>query len=195
MKPWSVGRVGKVWKVSRRTARTDPVPPDPPNAPDRPDRLNRPDPPDRLEPPDHPDPLDLRDLPDLRISGWLLLLCLLLVVWQPISFGLLASGLLNRLSIRGWPFALVLLLRLMVTALGIAAGLALIHRHPAAVSIAKASLIASAACDLFIYTTPFVPNNRLPGDTPIFIAVSLAYHAIWLGYLFKSKRVRDIYLT
>jgi len=120
---------------------------------------------------------------------------LLLVVWQPISLGLLASGLLNRLPVRGWPFALVLLLRLIVTAFGIAAGLALLRRHPAAVSMAKASLVASAACDLFIYTTPFFPNNRLPGDTPIVIAVSLAYHGFWLSYLFRSKRVRDTYLT
>ena len=129
------------------------------------------------------------------MRGWLLVLCLLLVVWQPISFGLVASGLLNRLPVRGWPFALVLLLRLIVTAFGIAAGLALFRRHPAAVSMAKASLVASAACDLFIYTTPFFPNNRLPGDTPIVIAISLAYHAIWLTYLFRSKRVHDTYLT
>jgi hypothetical protein len=117
-----------------------------------------------------------------------------LVVWQPISFGLVASGLLNRLAIRGWPFAFTLLLRLVVTAFGIAAGLALFRRHPAAVRLAKAALVASALCDLFIYTTPFFPNNRLPGDTPIVVAVSLAYHAIWLAYLFRSRRVRNLYL-
>ena len=105
------------------------------------------------------------------------------------------SGLLNRLAIRGWPFASVLLLRVVVSAFGIAAGLALLRRHPAAVSLAKAALVASAACDVFIYTTPFFPNNRLPGDTPVFVAVSLAYHAFWLAYLFRSKRVRDTYLT
>jgi len=120
-------------------------------------------------------------------------LCLLLLVWQPISFGLIASGLLNRLSIRGWPFALVLLLRVVVCAFGIAAGLALLRRHPAAVSIAKASIVASAATDVFIYTTPYFPNNRMPGDTAIVLAVSLAYYAIWLTYLFRSTRVRNTY--
>ena len=128
-----------------------------------------------------------------EIGGWLLVLCLLLLVWQPISFGLLASGMLNRLSIRGWPFALVLLLRVFVCAFGIAAGLALLRRHPAAVTIAKASLVASAVTDVFVYTTPYFPNNRLPGDTPIVIAISLVYHAIWLAYLFRSKRVRNTY--
>jgi hypothetical protein len=127
------------------------------------------------------------------LGGWLLVLSLLLLVWQPISFGLVASGLLNRLSIRGWPFALVLLLRVVVTAFGIAAGLALLRRLPAAVTMAKTSLVASAATDIFIYTTPYFPSNRMPGDTPIFVAISLAYHAIWLVYLFRSKRVRQTY--
>ena len=130
-----------------------------------------------------------------RIGGWLIVLCLLLIVWQPISLGLVASGMLNRLAIRGWPFALALLLRVVVTAFGIAAGLALLRRQSAAASMAKASLVASAVCDVFIYSTPFFPNNRLPGDTTIVVAISLAYHAIWLTYLFKSKRVRDTYLT
>jgi hypothetical protein len=133
--------------------------------------------------------------PTLEIRGWLLVLCLLLLIWQPLSFGLLASGLLNRLSIRGWPFALVLLLRVVVCAFGIAAGLALLRRLPSAVAIAKAALVASAATDLFVYTTPYFPSNRLPGDTPIYVAISLAYHAIWLAYLFRSKRVRETYST
>jgi hypothetical protein len=127
------------------------------------------------------------------IAGWLLILCLLLIVWQPISFGLIASGLLNRLAIRGWPFALVLTLRLVVTAFGIAAGLALLGRHPAAVSIATASLVASAATDVFVYTTSYFPSNRFPGDTPFVIAASLAYHGVWLAYLFRSARVRNTY--
>ena len=127
------------------------------------------------------------------VGGWLLVLCLLLVVWQPLSFGLLASGLLNRLAIRGWPFAFVLVLRLLVTAFGIAAGLALFGRHPAAVSMAKASLVASAATDVFVYTTSYFPNNRVPGDTTIVLLASLAYHAIWLAYLFRSTRVRNTF--
>jgi hypothetical protein len=127
------------------------------------------------------------------IAGWLLMLCLLLIVWQPISFGLVASGLLNRLAIRGWPFALVLTLRVVVTAFGIAAGLALLGRHPAAVAMAAASLVASAATDVFVYTTSYLPNNRVPGDTTIVVAASLAYHAVWLAYLFRSKRVRNTY--
>ena len=129
------------------------------------------------------------------VGGWLLVLCVLLLVWHPLSLGLAASSMLDRLPVRGLPFALVLMLRLIVTALGIAAGLALLARRGAAVALAKVALVASGATDLFVYLTPFYPNNRLPGDTIWYVAASLAYHFIWLAYLFRSTRVRSTYST
>jgi hypothetical protein len=132
-------------------------------------------------------------LPPREIGCWLLVLCALLIVWQPVSLGLVASGALDELPVRGLPLALVLLARLLVTALGIAAGLAMFSRRPAALAMAKVSLVASAAMDVFVYSTHYFPNNRLPGDTPLFIAVSLAYYTIWIVYLFRSKRVRDTF--
>ena len=129
------------------------------------------------------------------VRGWLLVLCALLLVWHPLSLGLAASNVLDRLPMRGLPLALVLMLRLLVTALGIAAGLALLARRGAAVALAKTALVASAAIDLFVYLTPFYPNNRLPGDTIWYVAASLAYHFIWLVYLFRSTRVRSTYST
>jgi hypothetical protein len=132
-------------------------------------------------------------LPPRGVGGWLLVLCGLLIVWQPVSLGLVASGVLDSLPVRGLPLALVLIGRLLVTALGLAAGLALFSRRPAALTMAKVSLLASAAMDVFVYTTHYFPSNRMPGDTPLFIAVSLAYYTIWLVYLFRSKRVRDTF--
>ena len=127
------------------------------------------------------------------VRGWLLVLCVLLLIWQPLSLGLAASSVLEALPIRGLSLALVLTLRLLVAAMGIAAGLALIAQRGAAVTLAKAALGASAAADVFVYSTPYYPSNRLPGDTVWFIAVSLAYHGIWLAYLFRSTRVRNTY--
>jgi hypothetical protein len=57
------------------------------------------------------------------IGGWLLVLVLLLLVWQPLSLGLVASAALRSLPIRGLPLALILIVRLVVVAFGIAAGL------------------------------------------------------------------------
>jgi len=56
--------------------------------------------------------------------------------------------------------------------------------------MAKASLILSAASDVFVYTTPYFPSNRMPGDTTYYVIASLVYHFGWVAYLARSKRVR-----
>ena len=127
------------------------------------------------------------------IGGWLLVLCLLLLIWQPISLGLVASSMLDALASGGLAAVLILLTRLIVTGFGIAAGLALLSRRPGAVTLAKVSLALSAATDVFVYTTPFFPSNRAPGETPVYIAVSVTYSIVWIVYLFRSKRVRETF--
>jgi hypothetical protein len=127
------------------------------------------------------------------VRGWLLVLCLLLLVWQPLSLGLVASSVLDALPVRGAPLALVLLVRLLVAAFGIAAGLALIGGRPIGVPMAKTSLVLSAATDVFVYATPYFPSNRMPGDAPFYVAASIAYSSLWLLYLGRSRRVRDTF--
>jgi hypothetical protein len=127
------------------------------------------------------------------VRGWLLVLCALLLIGQPLAFALSASSALSAVPIRGVSLALVMTLRLLVTAWGIAGGLALAARRAGAVPFAKAAIIVDAATDLFVYATPYYPSNRLPGDTAWYVAGSLAYHAVWLAYLFQSVRVRNTY--
>ena len=125
------------------------------------------------------------------VGGWLWVLCALLLVWQPLSLGLVASGALDALVVRGLPAVLFLLVRLLVTGFGIAAGLAIFRRRPAAATMAKASLAASAATDVFVYVTPYFPSNRIPGETPIYIAATIAFYGGWIAYLSVSKRVAN----
>jgi len=127
------------------------------------------------------------------VRGWLAVVCALLLVWQPIDLGLAASSVLDALPLRGLPLALVLSLRLLVVALGIAAGIALIGRRAGAVGLAKSAVAASAITDLFVYLTPYYPSNRLPGDTMWYVAVSLSYHGALLAYLYRSARVRHTF--
>jgi hypothetical protein len=127
------------------------------------------------------------------IRGWLFVFVRVLTVWEPLRFAWLASTTLSALNVRGPSLAVVLIVRLMVTAFGVAAGVALKSRHPSAPLLARTSVVISAAMDLFIYLTSYVPNNRMPGDTPIYIAVSLTFWSIWLVYLFRSRRVRNTY--
>ena len=128
-----------------------------------------------------------------RVSGWLLILSRLLVVFHPLILAVTAAGALGALSVRGTAVALILLFRLGVVGFGMAAGRALQNLQPNAVTLAKAALILSAATDVFIYLTPYFPSNRLPGDTPLYVAATVAYHGAWLWYLFRSARVRNTY--
>ena len=132
---------------------------------------------------------------DAPVGGWLLVLCLLLMVWQPLSVGLTASHALESLVLGGAPLALLIVLRLLVAGMGIAAALAIFNRRPSAVTLARVVLIASAAADLIVYLTPYFPNNRAPGETPVFIAVSLIYSGVWLLYLARSRRVQRTFAS
>ena len=129
-----------------------------------------------------------------HITGWPLVLCVLLLVWQPLSLALTASSVLDALPVRGLPLAIVLVIRILAAALGIAAGLALIGRRPGALRLAKVSLVISAATDLLVYLTPYYPSNRAPGDTAIVVVTSLVFYAAWLAYLHRSKRIRRTFL-
>jgi hypothetical protein len=131
--------------------------------------------------------------PPPAIGGWLLVLCALLIGWQPINLALSAARVLDALPVRGLPLALLLAARTIVAGFGIAAGIAILRHAGSAVALAKAALIASAALDIVVYTTPYFPNNRVPGDAPLFVAASLAYSGIWLLYLIRSWRVRNTF--
>ncbi len=124
------------------------------------------------------------------VRGWLLLLTRWLVVGQPILFALTASTAISALAIRGLPLALLMVARLLVTAFGLATGLAMTSRRPAAVTMAVASLVTSATVDVFTLATSIWPNNRMPGDTPIYLAGTLMFHAGWILYLLRSRRER-----
>ena len=128
-----------------------------------------------------------------RAGGWLLVLCRLLIVFHPLALAVTASNALGALPARGTAVALILILRLAVVGLGMAAGRALQTVQPGAVTLATAALLASGATDVFVYLTPYFPNNRPPGDTPLYVAATLAYHGAWLLYLKRSKRVHTAF--
>lgn len=127
------------------------------------------------------------------VGGWLLVLCALLLVGQPVSVGISASRVLDALAIRGGPLVIILLIRFLATGLGVGAGLALLGRRSGAVAMAKLSLLLSAATDLFAYLTPYVPSSRAPGETTIVVLASTTYYVFWFVYLTRSRRVHDIF--
>jgi len=127
------------------------------------------------------------------IGGWLLVLCLLLLIWRPVNSALAGSQALSVLAVRGPSLAVALAALTLVTAFGVAAGIALLTKQGPAVGMAMAALLLSAALDLTIYTSSYFPSNRMPGDEFFYVAVSLIYHGAWLMYLLVSRRVRNTF--
>jgi hypothetical protein len=111
---------------------------------------------------------------------------------QPLGFALSASAALPAIAIRGPAVAAILALKLIVAAAGFGAGLALVGGRPGAVRLAVGALAASAATDTLVYLTPWFPSNRMPGDTPFYLAASWICYGGLLMYLVCSRRVREI---
>lgn len=124
---------------------------------------------------------------------WVRLLALLLIVWEPAACAVAAAGAINAIQVRGHGVTLVLLARLVTTAASIAAGRSLLARQPWAPALAKGALLGSAAVQVFAAVTPYFPSNRPPGQTPVFVALTLCYYGGWLLYLRASRRVAALF--
>lgn len=123
------------------------------------------------------------------VAGWLRLLCLLLTIWEPLSFAVVAAASVNAVQVRGVGVALVLGARFVAAALCVAAGRSMLDRRASGVALAKAALATSALVQVLSSLSPFLPSNRMPGDTPIYSTMTLVYYGAWLLYLMRSKRV------
>lgn len=121
------------------------------------------------------------------------MLCVLLIVWEPIQLALAASAAIPALDIRGPMLGLVIVVRILVAAFGLAAGLALLSGRRAALTMVRLSLVITAAMQIFVYLTPFFPNNRAPGVEWIGVSLSVIYAVGWLLYLARSGRVRNTF--
>lgn len=126
-------------------------------------------------------------------GGWILLLVFILAVWNPASLALQASSMVWTAGSRSTLSLAFLAARLMVTSIGVAAGIALWLRRPGAVQLAKLSLVlfgieavARLASRVDLGSAP--PGTRLP------LAIALLLHnGAWYVYLQRSRRVRAAY--
>jgi hypothetical protein len=123
---------------------------------------------------------------------WIILLCAVLLVWQPLSFAVEASTALPTLGMRGLPGALELGAHAIVAALSVAAGWAMWQSSPAGPGLARVAVLAAAAGGVQTLYWSVLPSEVFPSDRlPLTIAV-LMHAAVWLVYLNRSKRVRQI---
>jgi hypothetical protein len=117
-------------------------------------------------------------------------LCAWLAIWQPLNLAAVAAEALTALPVRGWPLGVLLVVRVIITAIGVAAGRSIWERQAGALTLARTAIALSGAMQLLVYVTSIAPNNRMPGDTPRYAAVTILVHGGWLIYLARSARVR-----
>jgi hypothetical protein len=125
-----------------------------------------------------------------RADGGLRVLALLLLAVEPLGFAWYASGVLTRVVDRGALAVGLLLLRVAVTAIGMAAGLRLWREHDAGIPLAILALAAGALTTLITALVPALPIMRPPGTRGPIVLALLAYDAAWIGYLWLRQHRR-----
>jgi hypothetical protein len=119
-----------------------------------------------------------------------LVLCALLVVGEPVSLALVASG--RTVELAADPIALAAIVaRLTVTAIGVAAGIALWTARPSGPVIAKTYLVVSSVLIVLLAATRRASTNLQPGvAVPLVIAI-VTQNVLWFAYLTRSRQVAD----
>lgn len=117
------------------------------------------------------------------------------MVWEPLSFAVVAASALERLIDHGVPALLLLALRVAVAALGIVAGRALWMRQHEAPRLGQSWALLHAAAVALTFHTPYFPGNRPPGLKRASLAAIVAWDLAWGAYLRWSSRVRAAYAS
>lgn len=124
--------------------------------------------------------------------GWLLVLCAVLVLWRPLDFAFELPSALPSLGMRGAAGAIELLFHGAVAALSVAAARALWSALPAGPPFAAWALIASAAASIQSLYWSVLPHQTSPGSELPLATLAGAHAVLWLVYLKRSRRVREI---
>jgi len=118
----------------------------------------------------------------------LLVLGLLLAVVEPLGMAYYASEVLASVVNRGTFAVLLLVARLAITGIGVAAGLSLWGGRSGALALARAAIVLTAVGVVMTALSPTFPHNRPPGLTAPLLAVVLAYYGAWFAYLTRLIR-------
>jgi len=114
------------------------------------------------------------------------LLALYLAVWEPLTLALFVAPRLSAIGLRGYAAAAFLFFRVLVAALGIAAGLALWRGAPHARGLALAALGFSTVASLATLLTRLLPTSLPPGDEWFWAGVVVSVNAAAATLLTRS---------
>ena len=126
------------------------------------------------------------------MRGWLLLLCAVLFIWQPLNFAAGAAAAIPTLGMRGVPGLVELLCHGLVAAVSVAAGVALWKESPAGPVLARVAVVAITVAGVQSLYWSVLPSHVFPSDRPFLALAIVAHGAAWLLYLHRSKRIRAL---
>lgn len=123
----------------------------------------------------------------------ILLLVVILTIWNPASLAAQAASALSNIESRSGLSLAFLVARLIMTSIGLAAGVSLWLRRPGAVTLAKGALVLLAA-EAVVRLATRVDLDSAPPGTRLPLAVFIILHnTAWYFYLQRSRRVRAFY--
>ena len=114
-------------------------------------------------------------------------LAVVLVLWEPVTLALAASSLLTRIADHGVAAWAVLVMKVGVAGVGIAAGMALWQDRPGALVLARCALALSLVTTIFARTTHFWPATLPPGVAGPALAASIAWTGGWLIWALRQS--------
>jgi len=125
--------------------------------------------------------------------GWLLVLALFLVAWEPLRIATEFESSIGTLSMRGPWAAVELLAHAAIAAFCVASGWALWNGNVAAPQLATYALIGSAGVSVQSLFWSLLPHQTVPGERLPFALLAVVHAAAWIAYLKRSRRVRAIF--
>ena len=123
-------------------------------------------------------------------GGWLMVLCALLFLREPMRFARELTTSLDTLAMRGVPALVELAAHAVTAIIAVAAGWGLWIRHSQAPALARVALLASAAVTVQTLYWSSLPGSTVPGQELPLAILAIAHAAGWLAYLRYSRRVR-----
>lgn len=128
-----------------------------------------------------------------RIPLWILPLIFILTVWNPATLALRAASMVSNIESRSTLSIVFLAARLIITSVGVAAGMALWLRRPGAVWLAKLALMLFAI-EAVVRLATRVDLGSAPPGTRLPLAMFIILHnGAWYLCLQISGRVRAAY--
>jgi hypothetical protein len=123
----------------------------------------------------------------------ILLLIFILTIWNPASLALQAASTLSNIGSRSTVSIVFLAARLLITSVGMAAGIALSLRRPGGIWLAKLALLLFAIEAVARLSTRVDLGSAPPGTRLPLAMFVVAHNAAWFAYLRLSRRVGAVY--